>query len=278
MIQHDVAFREARDIVAKGRSNLGLPNGVDWTAELKAECLRLLEESSNPGDYRAGVDTYTETKENDDAISFEGSSRPPIMQWSKGEMSHDHKMDDDEEDEEHENTIRQTIVPVNVYISPQPPKRKPKIGTPLQKLRDLQRLESVGTDSSYLIQPLSDDESSMREIDDGKNHAGRSPRGRATRNGPNILATPEPVNPKCDETHATEESTVEGGIPSVIYIFINSDRSLDGSLSSHQSSSRSLLSRLGQNFRSMSFQKRSKTKIRLDEDDVESYARTLVVL
>ena len=44
MIQNEISFREARDLVARGRVKLGLPKGgTQWTEALKTECLEELK-------------------------------------------------------------------------------------------------------------------------------------------------------------------------------------------------------------------------------------------
>jgi hypothetical protein len=268
MIHSGISFREALDLVAKGRLNLGLPKrGLDWSDSLKKECLRLIQESRKPsGSGSPFIDTEATgvVSHSVDSVDSEESKSSEDNKQVENEQ-------DDEEEDDRDFAIRQAI---DVYLSPESSKRKPKASRIGQGPR---RLESVNTDSSFLIEPLTEDES-IQDTDGSMKDTAGFQFGANGDNNTNELSNHESValrktKPKNDDeecTNATEASTVLGGVPSVIYIFLKAG---DDTVQNRPRGS-NLISMISRSFRS----RRRSRKVRLDEDDVESYKRTLVCL
>lgn len=212
MIQNNMSFREARCLVAKGRLKLGLPKGeMQWTEALKTECLQLLHDVGELSNHTRGsplsVNDVVETVAVGPACSVElahqAEESKSIEYDTPSIASKEDDDGDDDEDLQRDSDIRQTIFPINVYLSPASSKRKSKKSV---KRHDLPRIESDSVATN-------NDDESRQDSNASKNKPAAIQRGLSHEDAATVAIFTPKLPETSDDAYATNGSKVTGGIP-----------------------------------------------------------------
>lgn len=247
MTQFDLCFHEARELVSRGRDNLGTPAiGSMWSDELETECRRLVKEDDTKQISVKEKHVKLPMKKslkNASSIPLSSPRQQKYFDYEDCKADYDHvEITDDEDDHD---TGRQSKNPTNLYMSP---KNTSKPARPRRRVGEQKkRMGSVDSDDlSFLIEPLDYDESLQdttvcekdssccnfelqTQLDEVPGNATPENSISKTTNYYDFVTDNKTrlttggdawfYNKESDETHVTEASTVETGIPSVIYIF-----------------------------------------------------------
>jgi hypothetical protein len=257
MIRHSIAYRDARNFVSKGRANLGMPKQpLRWTDDGRQECEQLVDESKKTSN-SAFVDNGTASVRNHRADLDQAEE-------SKGDEDNktvEREQDDEDEDEDEEYP---TIPHATVYLSIKASHQSLRKGGMNQELRMFDRMPS---DCSTLRESVHGAESILESIQDIE-ISGTA----AGLDNPESAFVCEKLNPNQgddDNTKATVDNTELGGVPSVIYIFVQVKA---------PRRNESLLSKVSKNFRLLGSKRASPETITFGVEDAEYCEHELVSL